>query len=59
MRITEEDIISRIQQGKANKQIASDLNTTEGYIEQLIHKLFRKYNCKNRTELALKFKEVA
>lgn len=58
-KINEEDIISRIQQGKANKQIAADLKTTKGYIECLVHKMLRKYDCKNRTELAMKFKEVA
>lgn len=58
-KINEEDIVSRIQQGKANKQIAAELKTTEGYIKQLVHKIMRKYYCTNRTELAMRFKELA
>lgn len=44
----EKYIIELIREGKANKEIADDLHTTEGAVKNRIHNLLRKYKCKNR-----------
>lgn len=53
MNTTEQYIIELIREGKANKEIANDLHTTEGAVKNRIHKLLRKYKCKNRVQLAM------
>jgi DNA-binding NarL/FixJ family response regulator len=52
-------IITLIQQGKANKEIAAEIGKTTATVKDIIHKLLRKHNCKNRTELAMKFTDLA
>ncbi len=47
-------IIELIRQGKANKEIADLIHKSTGATENIIHRLLRKHNCKNRTQLALK-----
>lgn len=46
-------IIELIRQGKANKEIADAIHISEEAVKNRIHRLFRKYNCKNRVQLAL------
>jgi DNA-binding NarL/FixJ family response regulator len=48
----EQYIIELIREGKTNKEIAIAILTTEQTVKDRVHKLLRKYNCKNRTQLA-------
>lgn len=49
----EQYIIELIRQGKANKEIAQVIHTSEEAVKNRIHRLLRKYDCKNRVQLAL------
>ncbi len=49
----EKYIIELIREGKANKEIAALIHKTLGATENIIHRLLKKYNCKNRVQLAL------
>jgi DNA-binding NarL/FixJ family response regulator len=51
--VDEQYIIELIRQGKANKEIAYAMHKSVGAVENLIHRLLRKYRCKNRVQLAL------
>lgn len=51
--VDEQYIIELIRQGKANKEIAEIIHTTEQGVKDRIHRLLRKYDCKNRTQLAM------
>lgn len=51
---TEGYIIELIREGKANKEIANLIHKSTGATENIIHRLLRKHNCKNRVQLALK-----
>ena len=51
----ENQIVERVAQGKANKEIAFDLILTEGTIKEYLNRIFRKVNVSNRTELAIWF----
>jgi DNA-binding NarL/FixJ family response regulator len=46
-------IIELIRQGKANKEIGDIIHISEEAVKNRIHRLLRKYNCKNRVQLAL------
>jgi DNA-binding NarL/FixJ family response regulator len=59
IKIPRDKVIQLIAEGKANKEIAAVFSTTKGTIECIVHKLLREYNCKNRTELAIKALNVA
>lgn len=50
----EKYIIELIREGKANKEIAGVIHKSVVATENIIHRLLRKYNCKNRVQLALK-----
>lgn len=50
---TESYIIELIRQGKANKEIADEIHVSEDAIKNRIHRLLRKFDCKNRVQLAL------
>ena len=50
----EQQIIALVQQAKSNKQIAFELQLTEGTIKEYLHRIFRKLNVSSRTELALR-----
>jgi len=56
--VDEQYIIELIREGKANKEIAAMIHTTEGAVKDRIHRLLKKYNCKNRTQLALNTSNV-
>lgn len=49
----ERQIVALVQEGKPNKEIASDLCLTEGTVKEYLHHIFRKLNVRNRTQLAL------
>lgn len=56
--VDEQYIIELIRQGKANKEIAGIIHTTEQAVKDRIHRLLRKHNCKNRTQLAMRETQV-
>ncbi len=49
----ERQIVSLIRFGKLNKEIAYELRLTEGTVKEYLHRIFRKVDVKNRTELAV------
>jgi DNA-binding NarL/FixJ family response regulator len=46
-------VLGALRQGKANKQIAYDLNMREGTVKVHIRNIMRKLKAKNRTEVAM------
>jgi DNA-binding NarL/FixJ family response regulator len=48
----EREIVSRLRQGLRNKQIASEMNITEGTVKIYLFRLFHKLGVRNRFELA-------
>ncbi len=50
----EQYIIELIRQGKANKEIASLIHKSLGTVKQIVSKLMKKHDCRNRVQLALK-----
>jgi DNA-binding NarL/FixJ family response regulator len=46
-------VLGALRQGKANKQIAYDLNMREGTVKVHIRNIMRKLKAKNRTEVAV------
>lgn len=51
--IREQQIVGLVRFGKQNKEIAFDLRLTEGTVKEYLHRIFRKVDVKNRTELAI------
>jgi len=49
----ERQVVKLVQQAKLNKEIAHELNLTEGTIKEYLNRIFRKLGVKNRTELAI------
>lgn len=54
----EQYIIELIREGKANKEIAAITYKSVGTIKQIVSKLMKKHNCRNRVQLAMKDKDV-
>ncbi|SEQ72530.1 two component transcriptional regulator, LuxR family [Faunimonas pinastri] len=52
----ERDIVGLVSSGRRNKEIAYDLQITEGTVKMHLHTVFRKLGVTSRTELALKNK---
>lgn len=48
----EREIVSRLRQGLRNKQIAAEMNITEGTVKIYLFRLFHKLGVRNRFELA-------
>jgi len=46
-------VLRALRQGKANKQIAYELNMREGTVKVHIRNIMRKLKAKNRTEVAV------
>jgi DNA-binding NarL/FixJ family response regulator len=44
--------IELIRQGKINREIADVMHISEQAVKNRVHRLLRKYSCKNRTQLA-------
>jgi DNA-binding CsgD family transcriptional regulator len=55
----EKQIVARILQAKANKQIAWELGLSEGTVKQYLFHIFRKAGVPNRVGLAVKFASPA
>ena len=51
--LRERQVVSLVRFGKLNKEIAYELNLTEGTIKEYLNRIFRKVDVKNRTELAV------
>ena len=51
-------IIELIRQGNTNREIAKTIFKSLPTVKQIVSKLMRKYNCKNRVQLAMKDKVV-
>lgn len=49
----EKYIVELIRNGLANKEIAEAIHISEVAVKNRIHRLLRKYNCRNRVQLAL------
>src|SRR5215470_275215 len=49
----EKQIIHMVYEAKLNKEIAYELHLSEGTIKDYLHRIFRKLEVKNRTDLAL------
>ncbi len=49
----EEQVVELVGQAKLNKEIAYELRLTEGTIKEYLHRIFRKLEVGNRTELAI------
>ncbi len=47
-------VVNAILQGKANKNIAHELDISESTIKVHVHNIMKKLNAKNRTEVAVK-----
>ena len=52
------ELVSLVQQGLKNREIAQRLNTTEGTIKAYLHAIFDKVGVENRTELAMKADQI-
>jgi DNA-binding NarL/FixJ family response regulator len=50
----EKYIIELIRQGKTNSEISTIIYKSLPTVKQKVSKLMKKYNCKNRVQLALK-----
>ena len=51
--VAEDRVLSLVREGKSNKRIASELCLSQRTVESHLHRLFRKLEVNNRTELAL------
>ena len=51
-------LITLVREGLKNREIAEQLNTTEGTIKAYLHAIFDKVGVENRTELATKAAEI-
>jgi DNA-binding CsgD family transcriptional regulator len=52
------DVVEALRQGKANKEIARDLNLRESTVKVHIRQIMRKLDAKNRTEIAVLANEL-
>jgi DNA-binding NarL/FixJ family response regulator len=52
------DVIEALRQGKANKQIAHELNLRESTVKVHIRQIMRKLDARNRTEIAVLANEL-
>jgi len=54
----ERELIELVRQGLRNRDIASQLGVTEGTVKVYLHAIFDKVSVDNRTELAMRAKEL-
>lgn len=50
--VNEQQIIELIREGKANKEIAPLISKSLSATKMTVQKIMRKYNCRNRAQLA-------
>lgn len=55
----EQYIIELIREGKTNSEISAIIFKSVPTVKQIVSKLMKKYNCKNRVQLAMKDKNVS
>lgn len=53
----EMDIVRYIARGRQNKEIARDLQISEGTVKMHLHRVYEKLGVKNRTELSIAVRE--
>lgn len=51
----DKEILQHLAEGLTNKELTEKVFRSEGAIKQRLHKLRRKYNCKNTAQLIAKF----
>jgi DNA-binding NarL/FixJ family response regulator len=54
----EKQVVQLIQQAKSNKEIAYELCLTVGTVKEYLYRIFRKLQVTNRTELALRGRDI-
>jgi len=54
----ERELVELVRQGLRNRDIASQLGVTEGTVKVYLHAIFDKVGVDNRTELAMRAKEL-
>ena len=54
----ERQVVRLIQQAKSNKEIAYELCLTVGTVKEYLYRIFRKLGVSNRTELALRGRDL-
>ena len=54
----ERELVELVRQGLRNRDIASQLGVTEGTVKVYLHAIFDKVGVDNRTELAMRPKEL-
>jgi two-component system nitrate/nitrite response regulator NarP len=55
----ERAVVGLVAQGLRNKEIAAELNITEGTVKVYLHRIYEKVGVSNRTELALYARDSA
>jgi two-component system nitrate/nitrite response regulator NarL len=54
----ERETTAYVAQALSNKEIGCRLGITEGTVKQYLHSVFEKLGVKNRTKLALRWREM-
>jgi DNA-binding NarL/FixJ family response regulator len=54
----EQYIIELIRQGKTNSEISAIIFKSIPTVKQIVSKLMKKHNCKNRVQLAMRYKDA-
>jgi DNA-binding NarL/FixJ family response regulator len=54
----EKQVVRLVQQAKSNKEIAYELCLTVGTVKEYLYRIFRKLQVTNRTELALRGRDI-
>ena len=55
---TEYKIIQKIAEGKLNKEIAYEIDTSEDYVKVCIHRIYKKLHVNNRVEALRKYLDI-
>jgi DNA-binding NarL/FixJ family response regulator len=50
----EKQVVEMVVEAKLNKEIAHELQITEGTVKEYLHRAFRKLDIHSRTELAIR-----
>jgi DNA-binding NarL/FixJ family response regulator len=54
----EQHVIELIREGKTNSEISAIIFKSIPTVKQIVSRLMKKHNCKNRVQLAMKDKDV-
>jgi len=55
---TEYKIIQKIAEGKLNKEIAYEIDTSEDYVKVCVHRIYKKLHVNNRVEALRKYLDI-